>query len=354
MKSLSNQTVCVQEQFSCIVGVDVHKKTYAVTVLRSDGQSKSFVAPADAHALFVTAQRFGGCITQLVHEAGPTGFTLAWACQDSLIPVIVVAPSRVPRPVNAGAKTDRLDSRKLAEYAAKGMLKSIAIPTQEESALRRLERRRQRITRSLRKQKQEIRSFLLEQGITEPQGLESWSKQSIGMLKSMELAPLLRETLDSYLDELVFLQTQKSKLAASVAAAVEASGKKHLVACLKTAPGVGDTIAHTFVTEIFRPERFEHGDQIAAYVGLAPILSQSGQGKVQGRLKPTGQGYLRSILVEGAWHWKNKNARAQALYTRVLSRTGLAAKAIIAVARKLLIILWRLAVEQRPYRVSTG
>ncbi|WP_027188880.1 hypothetical protein, partial [Desulfovibrio cuneatus] len=66
-----------QEGTSCVVGIDAHKNTNAVTVLRSDGLSKSFVCPADAKATFTAILRFAETIDLLVYEAGPTGFTLA-------------------------------------------------------------------------------------------------------------------------------------------------------------------------------------------------------------------------------------------------------------------------------------
>ena len=50
--------------------------------------------------------------------------------------------------------------------------------------------------------------------------------------------------------------------------------------------------------------------------------------------------------------WKTKDIAAAELYNKLLARTGLAQKAIAAVARRLAIILWRLVVEQRPYRMA--
>lgn len=343
-----------QVRTTCIVGVDAHKNTNAVTIIRSDGQRKSVVCPADAKATFATILRFAGSIKLLVYEAGPTGFTLAWACQENAIPVLVVAPSRVPRPVTAGAKTDKLDSKKLAEYAAQGMLTSIAIPTREEYALRKTERMRQAMGYCIRKQKQEVKSFLLENGIPEPAGLQYWSKASVEALKVMTLSPLLRVLLDNLLYMLESYQSQQKHLASLLAQEMKAAGKHQIVECLTSIPGVGETIAHAFTAEIFRPERFTSAEQIAAYIGLAPVTIQSGHTKNVSRTKPTGQQYLRSVLVEGAWLWKTKDPRAQALYSRILSRTGLAQKAIVAVARKFLLVLWRISVEQRPYWVSTA
>jgi hypothetical protein len=59
---------------------------------------------------------------------------------------------------------------------------------------------------------------------------------------------------------------------------------------------------------------------------------------------------LRSLLIEAAWMWRTKDAKAGEVYNKLLSKTGIAQKAITALARRLAIILWRLSIEQRPYR----
>jgi transposase len=118
---------------------------------------------------------------------------------------------------------------------------------------------------------------------------------------------------------------------------------------LLTIPGVGPIVSETFVTEIYRPERFKRSEEICAYVGLAPITSQSGLSKPKAKLRHVGQRYLRSILVEAAWTTIRKDSEFASIYTKIRTKTDLAQKAIVAVARKLLIVIWRVAVENRPY-----
>jgi transposase len=87
--------------------------------------------PADN---FKIAQMLAPCKTALrkvVYEAGPTGFHLARFLQSCDFPVEVIAPSEVPETRSSKAKTDRLDCKKLATYSAKGLLKSVSIPSQK-------------------------------------------------------------------------------------------------------------------------------------------------------------------------------------------------------------------------------
>jgi transposase len=65
-----------------------------------------------------------------------------------------------------------------------------------------------------------------------------------------------------------------------------------------------------------------------------------------------GQTMLRSLLVEASWKLCSKESWAKQLYKKVLHRSGMFQKAIIAVAHKLAIVLWRLLVENRPYQTD--
>jgi transposase len=331
------------------IGVDVHKRSYSVAVCRDDGVIVSWKTTADNDALVKQLSGHGIEIKALVYESGPTGFGLARACRDAGIPVIVAAPSRVIRPVSPTAKTDSLDCRKLAHLAAKDMVRSIAVPSEEEEALRALQRRRHQLADSRRKVRQRIRGFLLFHGLQEPTGLDNWSNAAVAALMDMPMNPVLREVLDDYLEELRHVKGKIARLENSLAKHTAALHQRRL-ACLQSVPGVGRIVACSFLSELFRPERFQRGEEVSAYLGLAPFVRHSGEKSPAGRLRPTGHTRLRSLLVEAAWIWKGRDPGVQAYYGRMLCNTGLAQKAITAVARKLAIILWRLACETRVYR----
>ena len=335
---------------SCWVGVDVHKSTYAVAIIAEDGQSKVFITPAEPKKLLLQLLNMGMNIKALTYESGPCGYGLAWACQEKGVCVLVAASSRIPRPVTKTGKTDRLDSIKLAELLARGMLKGIAVPSREEFALREIERTRQRLVKRRREARQNIRSFLLRNGIEEPAGLSSWGKAPLQALWEMDLIEYLRISLDSYLEEHTNILLSLSELTKHLSKAIHEQGHGDRVKNLRTIPGVGETIAHTFTSEIFRPERFKRAEAICAYVGLAPITSHSGSGKEKAMLYPVGQRYLRSILVESAWRLIAVEETYRDFYNRIRNKTGFSQKAITAVARKLLVLVWRISIEGRPYR----
>jgi transposase len=228
---------------ACWIGVDVHKSSYAVAILEEDGQRLEFSTVADPQRLLLQLLKMGMRIESLVYESGPTGYGLAWTCQEHAVPVVIVAPSRIPRPVSKSGKTDRLDSMNLVELLARGMMKSIAIPDREEFALREMERARQSLIKARRKVRQEIRSFLLRNGLAEPPNLSRWSQIAVRALTAMSLPEYLQNSLAVYLDEHASILASLSRITAQLAEAAVAQGHEERVKNLRTIPGVGETIA---------------------------------------------------------------------------------------------------------------
>ena len=215
-----------------------------------------FSCPAKPDTLVSKIREMGVEIIALAHESGPTGYELAWHCQETGVPIIVAAATKIPRKITPDSKTDRLDGLKLAEYLSKGMLCTVTIPTREEYALRELERRRQQLVCARRKSRQQIKSFLLKNGIETPKGLEHWTEGALKELSESDLgSPYLRLTLDSFLRELKFICLEVTQTQKALSQELSKAGKDGLLKNLRTIPGVGIIVSQTFVTEIFRPER---------------------------------------------------------------------------------------------------
>lgn len=332
------------------VGIDVHKRSYHVAILRADGKSVTFVSPPEPGILVRQLQELAVPIGGVTYEAGPTGFSLARALADAGIRVFVAAASRIPRPVTAGAKTDRLDCLKLAAYVAKGLIKPIAVPTAEEEAQRSLLRRRHDIVDSIRRCKQRVKGFLLFLGHAEPKEVENWGAGAAEALRTLPMEQNAKHTIESQLRELAFYQEELRNVAEQLRRLTKRQQYRRTVNCLTSVPGVGPVVATTFLLELFRPERFRRAEEVSSYLGLAPMVRHSGEKSPSGRLVPVGQARLRSLLIEAAWMWRLRDETARELYNRFLGRMGIAQKAIAALAHKLAIILWRLCLEQRPYR----
>ncbi|MGB0845019.1 MAG: IS110 family transposase [Alphaproteobacteria bacterium] len=330
------------------IGLDVHKRTYSVALFNStDGLIETYTCPADVQGLVKQFLNFDFTISGIAYETGPTGFGLARALDKAGFRVVVAAGSRIPRGAAASAKSDRIDAVKLAQYLSAGLLKSVAIPTVEEEGYRALVRRRKRVSEIRAKCKQRIKGLLLVLGVEEPLSLTSWTKRAEGDLMALELECFNKQAIASTVRELKFLTDELAILDIEIS---KATAKLHDEPFnrLKSVPGVGNIAASTFLSEVFNPKRFKRAEEVTSYLGLAPIVSRSGDGPARAKLRPVGQRRLRGLLIEAAWQWTWRDEEAKELYNHHYTKSGISQKAICAVARKLAIKLWKLAVDQSP------
>lgn len=332
------------------IGIDVHKRTYHIALLRDEGDFFTWTAPANTDPLVHQFLDLGISIGAVCYESGPTGFSLARRLQEVGIPVIVAAPSKILRSVTRGAKTDRLDCIKLARFVSKGLVKPIAIPTPKEESERALLRRRHKIVDDIRRRRQRIKAMSLFHGFELPKEVPQWRTGCIKALKAMNLPDALKWTMESHVRELEFLERELSILTAQLKSISGNQEHRSITEALKSVPGVGEVVATSFLLEVFNPQRFKRKEEIAGYLGLAPLVRHSGEKAPRGHLVPVGQNRLRSLLIEAAWIWRARDEYARDLYNRIYSRTMIPQKAITALARRLSIILWRLSIEQRAYR----
>src|SRR4051794_18392803 len=195
------------------VGLDVHKATYHVAVCTDRrGLIATWVHPADPGLLVAKLLPFREQLAQIVYEAGPTGFSLVRRLRADGFRAEVIAPSKTLTTPGPEPKTDRLDGRRLATFAQKGLLTPVRVPSEQEEADRQVLRLREQLVRKSRSVQQQIKAFLLQHGLAEPDGLGSWSEAALRSLRALELGAELRFCLDMMLDELDHARGQVAKV----------------------------------------------------------------------------------------------------------------------------------------------
>lgn len=344
-------TLRMQRGERVFIGVDVHKSTYYVAAWSdARGLIATWVQPSDPQVLRSRLAIHAQHIEEVVYEAGPTGFALVRVLREAGFDAEVVAPSRIPSEPGIAAKCDRLDCRKLAQFAAKRLLHPVRVPSRQEETDRQIVRLREQLVQKKRCIRQQIKSFLLLHGISMPSGLNQWSRAAVEELKSVRLDEGLRYCLDVLLDELFHAEAQVKHVTSKVEELACTPRHRQTQALLRTVPMVGLITAMTFKTELFAPERFTNERQVAQIAGLAPQVRQSGNTRHEVGLGRAGNIRLRTILVEAAWRWVRNDPRAQERYRRLIANSGNAKKAIVGMARKLSIILWCISTRQEGYK----
>ncbi len=294
----------------------------------------------------------------VIQEAGLDGFWIHRALQNEgieshVVDAASVATSRRRR----RAKTDRIDGealvRALLAYkrGEPRVCAMVQVPAPDEEDRRRVSRERKTLTAERVEHVNRIKGLLFAQGITyEP--LHRNRRQRLQELRTGDGRPLpehLLRQISRELDRLELLLEQvravEAERDALLAAAKEASVPTP-AAMLMDLKGIGAEFAMVLWSEgLFRT--FGNRRQVAAYAGLAPTPWQSGTVDREQGVGKSGNPRLRSTMLQLAWLWLRHqpgSALSRWFHERVSRNGGRLRKTlIVAVARKLLVALWKYA-----------
>jgi len=260
-------------------------------------------------------------------------------------------------------KTDRDDALKLARLAAIDELPTISVPPRPVRQWKSLIGLRKRLVGERGRGQNRIRGLLVGQGLAAPAGNKAWTE--LGLDGLSQLARPLSECSDTELwrGELTALIARHSFLdgqireVESVLDALAQSSRA--VQLLTSVPGVGVRTAEVIAAHLHEGRRFRNADELSAYAGLVPRQYQSGLCDRRGRITKRGPKLLRAALVECAWCSLRYNRWALATWKRLVANGVSKKKAIVALARKLLIRCWGIlksgqAWQNPPSAVATN
>lgn len=250
-------------------------------------------------------------------------------------------------------KTDKDDALKLARMYSIGELDAVRVQPKAIRQWKSLIGLRKRLVGERGRGQNRMRGLLLSQGLPAPRGNRAWTELG---LKGLELqAKPLSECGPEELwrGELSLLIRRHRELVSQIGE-VELkldglSKSDKSVSLLLSAPGVGPRTAEVVATHIPEPRRFRTADEVSAYAGLVPRQYQSGETDRRGRITKRGSKILRSALVECAWCSLRYNAWALGVWQRLRGNGLSKKKAVVALARKLLVRLWGLLKSGKPW-----
>ena len=331
------------------VGIDLHRLRWHITIRTEDIELFSGAIPGQWEALKRLLERYPGYKIQAVYEAGYFGFWLHDQLEEFGTRCIVTPPSLIPHDYGNHVKTDRKDSRKLAHLLAKGLLKEVWVPSEDERCHRQVIRRRRQLigdrVRTQNRIKAELRFFGIE--IPEPTG--RWSQQYLVNLRRVRLHDRwLQESFRHLLELYDFLSEQIKKQTKLLTELADLPYYKERIAILRTVPGIGLIAGMELLLELQDVACFRRADQLAAYVGLTPSQYSSADKVRMGRITAIGKNQLRGTLVEVAWRLIGKDRAMRRKYERIKVRSG-SKRAIIAIARMTLLRTRRMLLDGTPY-----
>ena len=348
----------VAREFDIFSGLDVDKKSIAVTFMSHQGILQSFSIPHRAeHLLNYVSKHFGGKKIAFAYEAGPTG----WGLYDKLTSeghlCVVAAPSMIPKVPGQRVKTNRLDSQMLSEHLRGGQLKSVHVPSEPYRQLRHLIQLRDTFVKDAVAMKLRIKAMLTLEGLEFPLAPpgSQWSLIVIAKLKKLSCSGPLRFKLDRLLESLESSEKQALHTIREIRRFYQQDPELcQAIEHLKSISGIGEIVASHLLARIGDPQQIAHVRQLGGFLGLAPTERSTGERVARGSITRSGDGRLRSKLIQAAWSAIRQDPELREFYRSVYQRhprDRAARKAIVAVARKLTTRIYAVLKQRRPYVV---
>lgn len=315
------------------VGLDVHLKSYSVTIVIDGMVEKKWTMPSDGQKLIeILLKNYKGGVIKSVYEAGFSGFGLHRALVENGIENIVINPASMAISSGDRVKTDKKDSEKLARQLSAGLLKGIRVPSIEEELKRQLPRTRQQLIKERTRVMVQIRRRLCHFGYNETSPGVLNRKWVMEQIYSMDQNSPLRCSIQAHLNLwqclAIEIRTVEKQL-------ISQAGECPLEVTYRSVPGIGRVSSRILACELGDMKHFNNEKALFCYIGLTPTECSSGEKVRRGHISRQGKPIIRKVLVEAAWSAIRRNPEISASYKKLAVRVG-GKRAVVAVARKLI------------------
>lgn len=245
-------------------------------------------------------------------------------------------------------KNDKVDSKVLAELLRTDFLPESYLAPRETRELREFLRSRMFCSRMRSRTKNRVHAILWKHGLEFPR-TDLFGKRGLEWLQSQELRPVFKTELDSLLRIVETLSKEIEMADKEIRRKAKYDDETKL---LMTMPGVGPYTALVIQAEVGDWKRFSSPEKLASFSGLVSSSYSSGEKTRFGRITRRGSAYLRSVMVEAACQVRSKQNPLFQFYERLKEKKGNKI-ARVALARKMLTVLWHMIDKKEPFRVQS-
>jgi transposase len=267
------------------------------------------------------------------------------ALEAANVKVTLSNPMKTRAIAEARIKTDKIDAQTLAHLLRADLVAASYVPDKETRMRRALLRHRASLVKTRTEIKNRIHN-LLDKYDLRSEFSDLFGKHGLEWLYGLQLPAIDKAILNSDLQLLESLNQQIQSMNVEIA---KLACNQEDVKLLMTMPGVDYYAAMIISSEIGDVKRFSAAEKLTSWAGLAPSIHQSGSRVRRGHITKQGSRMLRWILVQAAQNSHRCDPRFQHLYRRIAARRG-ENKAIIAVAREMLVIIYYMLTRREEYR----
>jgi transposase len=262
--------------------------------------------------------------------------------------VVVAHPLAVKLIANARVKTDKQDVFRLARLLAGGLIPEVWVPPEPVRELRTLIAHRRRLIQMRTMTRNRLHSLAHRHNLSLPEG-GAFADKNQDWWKGLPLSPVEKLRLQQNLALLEFLEPEVKAVDAELARLSCCDPWKEAFPYLMQLPGFGLIVVMTILSAIGDIQRFPTSKQLVGYSGLGASLHQSGETDYSGHITKQGRKELRYALVEAAWVAVTSSPYWREQYQKLSHRMS-ANKAIVAIARRLLVAVWHVLTERAADR----
>jgi len=277
------------------VGVDIGKDVFHLVGFDRNGQLV-LRKKIKRMALIATFEGLPKCVVGMeaclsAHFVSRTLRKMGF--EPRIIPAIYV------KPFNKGQKNDYNDAEAIAEAALRPNLKTVSEKTQEQLDLQALHRVRSRLVSRRTATMNQIRAFLIEQGITVRKSVAALrtSLQAILDNRSDEISLRMRKLILGLQQDWIWTDKRIEMTTSEIKSVSESEASCQR---LMTIPGIGPIISTAVVAAVGTGEAYDRGRDFAAWLGLVPRQHSTGGRTILGRITKRGSRYLRMLFVQAA------------------------------------------------------
>lgn len=333
-----------------LVGLDVSLRSCALCIV--DARGKVFLErelPCEVDDIASCIEAFGLPIARIGFEAGSLSQHLFFGLQDKGFDITCMEARQVSAALSAMRnKTDKTDARGIAQILRTGWFSPVHMKSREAHGIRALLSTRKALLKKTMDLTNEVRGLLKIFGVRLPRTVKHGSFDDL-VRPMIEMDEVLAHAIIPLLDARAALFQHYLELDRRVK---RAASQDKVCMRMMTVPGVGPIAALTFKAAVDDPSRFKRSRTVAAHFGLTPRRYQSGEHDNPGRISKAGDQNVRATLYAAANALLMRTMAGSQIkaWGMRLTRTKGRRRAVVAVARKLAVLLHRMWIDGTEFR----
>jgi transposase len=323
------------------IGIDIHKRYAQVAVMNETGQIIEEARVENAN-LDEFAQRHAGAKAAI--EATGNYYHIHDTLSEYL-DVVVANPSKLKTIAQSDKKTDRVDAKQLARLVRLDSVPESYVPTEQIRECRALVRGRESLVQNRTEYANKVHALLSDHGVT--RNVKPLSASGRESLRELSLPETAQALLESHLRVIETLTDEITQLDERIEQRAESLPETQLLVSI---PGISYYSALTIYAELGEISRFDGDKEVVSYVGLNPVIRESGDSRFEGGISKKGSSRARWVLVQAARVAVHtcEDEYLSRFYHRLAGRKN-DQKAIVATARKLLVSIYYMLERGQEY-----